>query len=130
MSTVKSAVLPRSNKPAEIEEVIWNVEHQGTLRPPEEIGKQASTLVRQISLSSTREIDRLIGDLKDLHKKLENRSRRIQNDIVEYAELCQSAVRLTKIVLDSVAQVERRSAPPSVNTEALPPILPVPDEHK
>jgi Adhesin lipoprotein len=51
----------------------------------------------------------LTDDLKDLSKKLENRSNRIQSDIVEYAELSQSAVQLTKIVSDSVAQVERRS---------------------
>jgi hypothetical protein len=80
-----------------------------TVHQPEEIGKQASTLIRRILLSSTREIDRLTDDLKDLRKKWENRSNRIQNDIVEYAELSQSAVQLTKIVSDSVAQVERRS---------------------
>jgi len=109
MSTVKSTRLPRSIRPAEIEEAIWSVENQGTVRQPEEIGQQASALMRQISLASTREIDRLTDDLKDLQKKLENRSNRIQNDIVEYAELSQSAVQLTKIVSDSVAQVEGRS---------------------
>jgi hypothetical protein len=129
MSTAKSTGLLRSNKPAEIEEAIWNVESQGTVRQPEEIGKQASTLVRDISLSSTREIDRLIGDLKDLHKKLENRSTRIQNDILEYAELSQSAVQLTKIVSDSVAQIERRSGsdnPSSIVERLDSAILPMP----
>jgi hypothetical protein len=123
MSTVKSTGLPQSNKPAEIEEVTWNVEHQSsTVCRPEEIGKQASTLVRQISLASTREIDRLTDDLKDLRKRLENRGSRIQNDIVEYAELSQSAVQLTKIVTDSVAQVERMSssASPSNSVKAFP----------
>jgi len=102
MSSVKSTGLPRSTKP---DESIWDVQH----RQPEEVGKQASTLIRQISLASTREIDRLTDDLKDLRTKLENRSSRIQNDIIEYAELSQSAVQLTKIVSDSVAQVEGRS---------------------
>jgi len=121
MSTVKSTGLPRSTKPAGIEEAIWSVENQGTVRQPEEIGKQASTLIHQISLASAREIDRLTDDLKGLRKKLENRSSRIQNDIVEYAELNRSAVQLTKIVSDSVAQVERRSGAdnPSSNFEKL-----------
>jgi len=115
MSTAKSTELMRSNKPAEIEEVVWNVKNQRTARQPEDIGKQAATLVRQISLASTSELDRLTNDLTDLRKKLENRSRRIQNDIAEYAELSQSAVQLTRIVSDSVAQVERGSGSDSAS---------------
>ena len=129
MSTAKSTELMRSNKPAEIEEVVWNVKNQRTARQPEDIGKQATTLVRQISLASTSELDRLTNDLTDLRKKLENRSRRIQNDIVEYAQLSQSAVQLTKIVSDSVAHVKRTSHAPSAKTEVAPPMIPVPDEH-
>jgi len=129
MSTAKSTGLMRSNKPVEIEEVVWNVENHG-VRQPEDVGKQVATLVRKISYASTSEIDRLTNDLTDLRKKLENRSRRIQNDIVEYAELSQSAVQLTKIVSDSVAHVKRTSAAPSDNTEVLPQMIPVPDEHK
>jgi len=107
MSTAKSTGLPRNTRPAEIEQVIWNVENQGTVRQQEEVGKEASTLVSRSSLSSTRELDRLIDDLTDLRKKLENRSSRIQSDIVEYASLSQSAAQLTKIVSDSVAQIEK-----------------------
>ena len=129
MSIAKSTGLMRSNKPVEIEQVVWNVENQRTTRQPEDIGKQAATLVRQISLASTSEIDRLTDDLTDFRKKLENRGRRILNDIVEYAELSQSAVQLTKIVSDSVAQVERTSGAPSVNTELLSPTIPVPEKH-
>jgi hypothetical protein len=131
MSTVKPRELPRSNKPAEIEEPVWNLERQSsTVRQPEETGKQASTLISQVSLASTREIDRLIHDLKTVRDKLENDGDRIQRDIVEYASLSQSAVQLTKIVTDSVAHVRRTSGAPSVNTEVLPPRIPLPDEHK
>ena len=106
MSIVKTRELPRNNEPAEIEKAIWNVEHQNsTVRQPEDTGKHASTLVRQISLASTREIDRLIGDLKHLRDKLENGGKRIQTDIIGYASLSQSAVQLTKIVSDSVTHV-------------------------
>jgi len=51
MSTAKPRELARSNKSAEMGEVIWNVEHQsGTVDQSEDTGKQASTLIRQISL--------------------------------------------------------------------------------
>ncbi len=109
MSTVKPRGLWRNNQPAQIEEV-WNVKRQSASgHQPEEIGKQASTLVDQILLTSTREIDRLIADLTDLRKELERRSGRIQNDIVEYAELSHSAGQLTKIVSDSVDHVAKGS---------------------
>ncbi len=107
MSTVKPRGLWRKNRPAEIETAVWIAERQiGT-------GQQLEEIVRRISLTSTREIDRLIGDLTDLRNELERRSSRIQNDIVEYAGLSQSVVELTKIVSDSVAKVEKRSGTPS-----------------
>jgi hypothetical protein len=109
MSTTVEPGLPRSNEPVELEEVDWNVEDESSaVGQAEELGKQASTLVRQMSLVVDGEIDGLIGELKDLRTKLENRSSRIQNDIAEYAELSGSAAQLTKIVSDSVAQVERK----------------------
>jgi hypothetical protein len=91
----------------------------------ENIGEQACALIRQISLTSTREVERLIGDLKDLRDKLENHGGQLQADIVEYASLSESAVELTKIVSDSLAQVEKRSATPDSDvTELLiPPFL-------
>jgi hypothetical protein len=125
MSTAKPRELARSNKSAEMGEVIWNVEHQsGTVDQSEDTGKQASTLIRQVSLVSTREIDRLIGDLKQLRDRLKNDGDRIQGDIVEYASLSQSAVQLTKIVTDSMTQVKGMSDPPSVNTKVADPIIP------
>ena len=102
MSTVRPCELTRTKSLAAIDANISNAQY------PDETGNQASTLVLQISLASIREIDCLIGELKDLRAKLENRCSRIQNDIVEFAELSRSAVQLTKIVSDSVAQVERR----------------------
>ncbi len=113
MSTVNPHGLWRKNQPSEIEEV-WHVERQSASgHQPDEIGKQASALVHRILLTSTREIDRLIGGLTDLRKDLERRSRHIQNDIVEYAELSQSAGQLTKIVSDSMYQVAKGSGTPT-----------------
>jgi hypothetical protein len=72
-------------------------------------------IVRQMLSASTSEIDGLIHDLKNLRGKLEKDSNRIQTEIVEYASLSQSAAQLTKIVSDSVAQIERGSGAPTNN---------------
>ena len=112
MSTVKPRELTRSL--AAIDASISNTQH------PDDFGNQASTLVHQISLASIREIDRLISDLKDLRTKIENRSSRIQDDVVEFAELSRSAVQLTKIVSDSVAQVQTRSGANNSNSGGQP----------
>jgi hypothetical protein len=104
MSTAKPRELTLTNRLAAIDANISNAQH------PDDTGNQASTLVLQISLASIREIDCLMGDLKDLRAKIEDRCGRIQDDIVEFAELSRSAVQLTKIVSDSVTQVERKSS--------------------
>ena len=125
MSTAKPRELARSNKTAEMPEVIWDVEHQsGTVDQSEGAGKQASTLISLVSLASTREIDRLIGELKHLRDRLENDGDRLQGDIVEYASLSQSAVQLTKIVTDSMTQVKGMSDTPNVATKVADPIIP------
>ncbi len=72
-------------------------------------------IIGQMLLASTSEIDRLIHDLKDLRGKLEKDGSRIETEIVEYASLSQSAAQLTKIVSDSVAQIERGSGAASNN---------------
>jgi len=129
MSIVKTRELTRSDKPAEIEGNIRNLGQQGsTVRQPEDSGKQASALVRLVSLASTREIDRLMDDLKNLREKLKNEGNRIQTDIVEYASLSESAVQLTKIVSDSVTHVKGMSDAPSVSAEAIDSIIPTPRE--
>jgi hypothetical protein len=73
---------------------------------PDDASNEASTLVLQISLASVKEIDSLIGALKDLRTQIESRRNRIQDDIVEFAELSRSAIQVTKIVSDSVAHVQ------------------------
>jgi hypothetical protein len=99
---VMSAAKPRelTRRLATIDANISNDEH------PEDIGTQSSALILQISLASMQAIDSLIADLKDLRTRIENRRSRIQDDIIEFAELSRSAVQVTKIVSDSVAQVQ------------------------
>ncbi len=117
MSTIRPRELTCSNELPAIDEHTSKAVHR--------VGEQARALIRQISLTSTREVDWLIGDLNDLRDKLESRGSRIQTDIVEYASLSQSAVELAKIVTDSVLQVEKRSATLSGDVAELviPPFL-------
>ena len=102
MSILKSRELARSGKQAEIEGNIRELVRQqsGTIRHSDPTGEQAtselSNLLRQVSLQSTREVDRLIDDLRRLREKLEEQGNRVQRDIVEYASLSQSVVQLTK----------------------------------
>jgi hypothetical protein len=78
-------------------------------------GEHLEDIVRQMSLASTSEIDRLIRDLEDLRGKLEMDRNRIETEIVEYASLSRSAAQLTKIVSDSLTQVEKGSDAPRNN---------------
>lgn len=122
MSTVKLRNVTRGTKSSAIEANSLDPGHP-------HIGDEVYALVHQISVAATREIDRLISDLKELRDRLENDSNRIQADIVEYALLSQSAVQLTKVVSDSVAHVEEGSATPSnEGAEAvIPPFLKQPE---
>jgi hypothetical protein len=62
-------------------------------------------LLRQVSTTSTGEIDNLISDLQTLRRKLQTDGDRIQRDIMEYAELSQRVMQLTSIISDSVKKL-------------------------
>jgi hypothetical protein len=64
-----------------------------------------SALLRRVSGNSTREIDTLIGDLRDLREKLRSDGDRIHRDIVDYAALSQQVVQLSKIISESVKRL-------------------------
>jgi methyl-accepting chemotaxis protein len=68
------------------------------------------TLLRRVHEASTHEIENLIDDLQQLHKKLQNDGSRIQHDIEEYTELSQHVMQLTTIIADSVKKLP--AAPP------------------
>jgi len=71
-----------------------------------------SALLRRVSGNSTREIDTLIGDLRDLREKLRSDGERIHREIVEYAALSQQVTQLSKIISESV---KRLPEPPSAD---------------
>lgn len=63
------------------------------------------SLLRRVSGTSTLEIDELIGALRTLREKLQTDGDRVQRDIVEYAELSQSVMQITKIISESVKKL-------------------------
>ena len=74
-----------------------------------------STLLRRVSGNSAREIDNLIGELSTLRDKLQADSDRVERDIVEYAQLSQSVLALTKIIAEGVTQVKKVTDAPSIS---------------
>jgi hypothetical protein len=74
-----------------------------------------STLLRRVSGNSAHEIDNLIGELSTLRDKLQADSDRVERDIVEYAQLSQSVLQLTKIIADGVTQVKKVPDAPSIS---------------
>jgi len=62
-------------------------------------------LLGRVSGTSMREIDDLIDGLQTLREKLQADGIRVQRDIVEYAELNQSVIQLTKIISESVKKL-------------------------
>ena len=109
-----------SDRPAELEGNIRELARRqtGAPRRPDDTGEQASNSVRRMALESTREIDRLIDDLKNLRGKLEDDGNRVQRDVAAYASLSQSVVQLTKIVSDSMTHVKAYSDAPSSSMAA------------
>ena len=65
----------------------------------------ADILVREVSETSMREIENLITELQELHKRLQTNSNRIQRDITQHAELNQQVMQLTDIISESVKKL-------------------------
>jgi hypothetical protein len=72
------------------------------------------TLMRRMSLSSTREIDSLIGELKVLRAKVASDGSRVEHAVRDYTELNQSVIQLTKIISDGLTHLKRAPTLPKV----------------
>jgi mevalonate pyrophosphate decarboxylase len=107
---VQSSGDPRSAD-LDIEENVRTLAHnsaafrQGDTAGGEATANSLSALLRRVSGSSTREIDALIGDLRDLREKLRSDGDRIHREIVEYAALSQQVMQLSKIISESVKRL-------------------------
>jgi hypothetical protein len=73
-------------------------------------------LMRRMSLSSTREIDSLIAELKVLRAKVASDGSRVEHAVREYTELNQSVIQLTKIISDGLTHLKRVPSLPKVGS--------------
>jgi hypothetical protein len=73
-------------------------------------------LMRRMSLSSTREIDSLIAELKVLRAKVASDGGRVEHAVREYTELNQSLIQLTKIISDGLTNLKRVPSLPKVGS--------------
>jgi hypothetical protein len=102
MNFAKPRALTRADNKSEIEGSMRDLvrRESGTIRRTDDSSEQStnnlSTLLRQVSVDSTREIDRLIDDLKNLREKLEDDGNRVQREIVGYVSLNQSVIQPDK----------------------------------
>jgi len=65
---------------------------------------QVNTLIDRVSGASVREIEKLIAELESLRDFLQTEGQRVQREISSYAQLSQSAMSSTKIMVESVAK--------------------------
>jgi len=65
---------------------------------------QVNTLIDRVSGASVREIEKLIAELESLREFLQTEGQRVQREISGYAQLSQSAMSSTKIMVESVAK--------------------------
>ena len=63
--------------------------------------------MRRMSLTSTREIDRLIGELKVLRDKINTDGDRVERQLANYAEFNQSVIQLTNIISDGLTHLKK-----------------------
>jgi hypothetical protein len=110
--------LAHSEKSAEFEGNIRDLtrSQSGAFRRSVDNTSEPASLIRKFSFESTREIDRLIDDLKNLRRKLEDDGNRVQRDVADYTALSQSVVQLTQIVSDSMTHVKTFSDTPAAVT--------------
>jgi len=77
-------------------------------RPLTDASEQAvgniNSLLDRVSLSSVSEIDRLMGDLRNVRDFLASEGERVQREIQSYAQLSQVAMTSVKIIAESMSQ--------------------------
>ena len=119
MSNLKPRDLARSDKSSASNSRGLPQQQIGAFGRPDDKGAQASSLMEGVTLESTLEIDRLIGDLNKLRRRLEDEGDRVQRDLADHSAFSQSVIQLTKIVSDGMSHVkEIPDAPSIIDTKA------------
>jgi hypothetical protein len=70
----------------------------------EVIAAQVNSLIQRVSVTSVKEIEKLMSELQSLRDFLQNESQRVQREIAGYVELSESAMKSTKIIAESMGQ--------------------------
>jgi hypothetical protein len=76
----------------------------------------AGSLIQKIGVTSTAEVEKLIGELQQARSYLEFEGERIQREALDYAELSQAASSSLKVISESVAEW-RKAGHPVRNTD-------------
>ena len=71
------------------------------------LANSIEALVQRVAGTSVQQIDGLIPELQTLRALLEEEAARVQRNLAEYAHLSQSAMRSTKIIAESLAQLRQ-----------------------
>ena len=82
------------------------------------VANSLGSLLHRVVGTSEQQIDSLIAELQNLRDKLEADGARVQREIVEYANLSQSAMRSTKIISESLAHWKQVPDAPSLAPES------------
>jgi hypothetical protein len=73
---------------------------------PASTADHAAMFLREISASSSGEIDALVTDLQSLRERLADDGARVEKNIIAFTTLNQSVMQLAKLISDSIAQVK------------------------
>jgi hypothetical protein len=79
----------------------------------EMVANNLNSLLQRATGTSVQEIDKLITELQTLRDTLQSEAARVQGEIVEYANLSQSALHSTKIIAESLTQLKKEVPTPS-----------------
>ena len=126
MSILKSHELPRNDAAFEIDmRNLLQSKKARVSNESEERGVEISSQISQMSGLSVQEIDRLIGGLQGVRKKLDDDGDRLQRDIGEYATFSQSAIDLTRIVSEGMTFINKSpTKAPEIREVPLPRVNP------
>jgi hypothetical protein len=70
----------------------------------EVVATQVNSLIQRVSVTSVKEIEKLMSELQSLRDFLQNESQRVSREIASYMELSESAMKSTKIIAESMGQ--------------------------
>jgi hypothetical protein len=70
----------------------------------EAVVENVNSVIERVSGASVVEIERVMGELAQVRDMLRNEGQRVQREISGYAQLSQSAMSSTKIMVESVAK--------------------------